>query len=856
VVAQTGWANDITLETTGLRLTLNERGVVTGLDDLANNRKRLGRPYAMCTGMVKGEWRAGRLVSAQGGRLIFELGPSGPKAAISAKTEAGAIVFQVEAVDKTIESLDLFRIDPATPTSTAASRLLWYPDWVLGLVSGAPPVRLRATRSAKWGHLRAFVYRDLGMVGQKAALFGCRPKHVRKAIGAIEKAFDIPLGIEQKSNDANRRSYLMIGGINARNADRVVGYGQRGGFGSVLVLHGTWAHFGKKYAVPKSHWPGGLAQLKGFVDKVHKAGMLSGAHMFSSKVPKYSDYTHPRVDRRLYQDHFAVLAKDIDAKADRIVTTEPPKGWPQLRGTRDILVDNELIAYTDLSLKPPYGFLGCQRGRYGTKAGAHKAGAKLSRPVTDESRGIFIIDPKTDMLDEVADNIARTFEGAGFDWIYFDGAEDVPSPHWCNVPIAKLPLLRRLKRKPPIVQCAAIGTFGWNLTTRAGQRDYFWQSMNPKDEVDDAITRGVPRVKQSLYAAEIGWFPIWRASPGRRATQIDDIEYLYTKALAADAAVSILTSASRLDGLEHREAILYIMNQLERLRVENYFSEKVKERVRQPHQDFMLLKDKHGKWRLQPAREVPFVGGTSQQVRVFKAAPLDGATTYSLWSVGGKMRLEFDCLPGTAAFTDFRGKPYPHKSLPGARVQVDVDRRLYMKVTGRRQRLRAFLRRAKVTAVPPKLIFLQAETPEKRSPVFAVRKDVSKALGKVLVPTADFVYTDARTDPGNRYTVDIPHDGIWNLWVRVKYADTGSNSFYYVDAQRQEKLGNTMGRYDQWFWDGGLSLPLKKGRHTFHIAAREGKPGASPMLDALCLADAPAYVPKDREARRALMAAK
>ena len=853
-------AAPVTFRTKTIRLTIDDQARITSLKDTASQKEYMKAPYPFCGAEVDGRWRYPVKLSAEGTRLRVAFSKTRATAVIAVAQNDTHLVFRVHAVDEKISQLGLLRVRAVRADAAAVGRFLWYPTFALGVIAAGPDVRLQASNGKDGARLRATVYRPFGMVGQRVALFGCEPNRVRDHVRELEKAFDIPGGIDLKTNKANRQSYLMIGGVTAANADRLIGYAQRGGFGSILMLHGTWAHFGRKYAVPKDKWPGGLPQLKQAVDKIHAKGMLAGAHMFSSKVPKVSQYTCPVPDRRIYQDRSATLAGDLDAQADRIATTQAPTDWPRLRGTRDILVDNELITYTDRSLKPPYGFVGCSRGAYGTQAAAHKAGAKLSRPVTDEGRWIFIIDPKTDMLDEVATNIARTYEGAGFDWLYFDGAEDVPPPHWRHVPLAKLPLLRRLKRKPVINQCAAIGTFGWHLTTRVGQRDYFWQSMSSKDEVDDAIRRSDGRTRLALYAGEIGWFPIRRAAPHHMATQIDEVEYLYTKALAADVAVSILTSVQRLDALPHREAILYLMKTLEKLRLENTFPQADRDRVKAPHQDFMLLADTQGRWHLQPAREVPFVGGTSLHVRAFRAAPIDGVTTYSLWNVGGPMHIEFDCLPELIEVTDYRGRPVSFERLPGARVAMDVSQRLYVKLK-RRYRMSWSLRLAKVTPIPPQVVVVQAESAEKIVGAFSTGRaaglDVPKSMGDVIVPTGGFDLSEP-SKAYCQYTVDVPHAGLWVLWARVRYDDTNSNSFFYSDrsaGKTHERFGNRMGQYKEWLWDGGLVLHLKKGRHTFRLLGRESRPRHSPLLDVLCLVDQPGCRPDDATVRKALAGA-
>jgi hypothetical protein len=44
-----------------------------------------------------------------------------------------------------------------------------------------------------------------------------------------------------------------------------------------------------------------------------------------------------------------------------------------------------------------------------------------------------VFDQRTTIREEVAQRLAGIYAEAGFDYAYFDGAEDVPPPYWFNV---------------------------------------------------------------------------------------------------------------------------------------------------------------------------------------------------------------------------------------------------------------------------------------------------------------------------------------------------------------------------------------------------------------------------------------
>jgi len=855
------WAQDIVLQSSHMRLTLDSDGTVKSVLDLAT-KEECAVPGSPICWIAEGKKRtpAWRL-SLSDDRLEADFAEPTVRVTFTVTKTPHAIFLQISEVEGNPEEIEFGAIRTVAPERSTWGNILWFPGFCLALVPGEPEVRTNYS-GGKEGRLSASVYRELGILNRRLAIVGCPRDQIVKEIEEVEKILALPGGIGLKSNEDNRRSYLMVSGLNAENADRLIQHAKDGGFGSILMVIGTWADYGRKYAVPEKNFPGGLPQLKAVVDKIHAAGMKAGAHMFSTKVPKRGDYTRPKPDPRLYKDLFATLAQPLDEKSDRIITKEAPTDWPRLPGTRDIQVDDEIIEYTDLSLKEPYGFAGCKRGMYGTVPAAHKAEAALGHVVTDESYGIFIIDQKTDLLDEVAQNIARTYDGAGFDWIYFDGAEDVPPPYWYTVSNAQLAVIKRVQRKPTIVQVAAAGPFGWHYITRAGQRDYFWLSMDSKDEVDDAVARSAPGAKAALLAAEIGWFPFSAPAPtrpGRRGagTQIDEVEYLYTKALAADAAVSMQARPETFETHPHCGPILAIMRQLEELRVKNYFSEDVKKEVLTPHQDFMLLSDAKGGWHLKPAREIPFVAGTSEKVRAFMAEPVGNEVTVSLWNVSQKMNLELAILPEKVKFTDYEGKPVPVQVLPGSRIVAPVTTRLYMKAdAASRSYLPWAFRLAKATPLMPEMLVSQAEEGKITGGFTAAKKAgvaFANTIGDCVIPSADFD-RGKKEDSACECVFDVPKTGAWYLWARVRYEDVDSNSFSLLAPGMAEPqlFGNTDATLGAWFWEGPVKLELQQGANTVKVLGREGRMNLSPALDLLCLVDDPTYAPNDKDVRNTL----
>lgn len=851
-------AHAVTIQTPLLRLEIDDSARLVSLT-VTETEIELGAPgEPVAYAVVEGDTvPASALVPTDAGYTLT-FGETGVTATVSWEEQEGLALISLGAVTGEPQAVDFFTLRLAEGEQFAyghALRTAVGPE--LAFVSETQDCRIFTDGSPR---LHARVEAEVSLGPARIAFMAAPAGGIGDRIARAEELFGIPLGIKAKRSDAARGAYLMIGGVSADNADRVIAWARRGGFGSILLLHGTWGHFGRRYAVPENLWPGGVEQLRATVERAHDAGLLVGAHMFSSKVPKRSVWTETGRVRDFYEDRSLTLAEPLSADADRIVTTAAPTEWPVTTGARDLRIDDELLTYTSLSLEPPFGFTGVSRAAYGTTATEHAAGAEVAHVQTDESRGIFIINQRSDLLDIHAQDIANTYNAADFDWIYFDGAEDVHEPRWWTISNAQMAVIEKLEREPAIVQMAAASPFSWHLTTRTGQRDYFWVSMSYKDEIDDAVERGRPRAQNEMAVADLGWFPLRPTAEHVRATQVDDVEYLCARALATDSAYSILTDVERMEDVPCLDAILHLMARWEHHKFAGAFGADVKQRLCAPRQDFMLLESAGQEPRIVAAREMPYVGGTSHLVRAMVGERVDGVITVALAPVDLPATISFSLDPRRLVFTDYKGDPHEVTVEPGARVTVPVTTRVFMRCDGiSAGEIRMALRGARCEVIKPPMVFLDAGRPARLegglTTAEAAGVTFDGALAGALAPA---VPMNAETGPQHfaEYELDLPVGGRWYLWIRARYADTNSNSFYLYDPDHPDRpitLGNRIGVYEQWLWDGPVRLELPAGRTVLRITGRESRPLQSPVLDVIALVyGGGRYRPTDADARAAL----
>ncbi|MGC9320081.1 MAG: hypothetical protein ACP5KN_18765, partial [Armatimonadota bacterium] len=174
--------------------------------------------------------------------------------------------------------------------------------------------------------------------------------------------------------------------------------------------------------------------------------------------------------------------------------------------------------------------------------------------------------------------------------------------------------------------------------------------------------------------------------------------------------------------------------------------------------------------------------------------------------------------------------------------------------------LRMALRRARCEPIRPEMVFVDGGRPERIEGSLTTADEADLTLhgtiGGALLPSGPF---SMETGPQHwaEYEVGLPVGGRWLLWIRARYEDTNSNSFFLRNPEDPEeliRLGNRIGTYDTWLWEGPVRLELEAGTHTLTITGRESQPLQSPILDVIALVHEEfTYTPTDSDARQALM---
>jgi hypothetical protein len=645
----------ILLENESMSYIIGADGRSLGLVD-----KRTGKDYlapgpheAFITLRKDGREHKPSVCSFADGKIVVEFEELNFTATIKVGVKSHYLVFEVDSVsDEDIDEIAFLslRVKPMRRVSgmsgIAADNEFAVCLRALNLqvgahIGGSPPI------------LRATCYPKYGIEGAKVALIGCPTRDLRSVLKEVVRGEGLPYsplgGPFAMDAEENRLSYIFAT-VSEQNVDEWIKLAKKAGMRIVHII--GWWHTLGHYEPRSDLFPNGLEGLKTVVAKIHDAGLLAGMHTLTGFISPNDPWVSPVPDKRLAKDGAFTLAETIDEETQILHTLEPPGDldtvWTSHSRGNVIQIDDELIQYTGLSQEPPYGFTGCKRGAFGTKAQPHRQGAPVYHLFSRWA--VFFPDMNTTLVDELAERIAHVFNSCDFDMIYQDGAEVSPDG-WHGVAKMREAIFSRLKGRVR-VEASTWNYHSWPFHSCLGAWDHPQWAYK---RFTDIHVQNLQTVREaSLLPYQMGWWVIKGPSVDFRGMFPDEMEYFCVKSLAWDAPLSLQgVSPGPHPPNARQEEYLTMLGQYERLRLARYFPESVKEKLRVPGAEFHLVRGADDRWEFIPMRYA-----------THKVTELENGI--SSWTVENpfspqpvKLRIEalYSCLPYDAEGTTVIATP-------------------------------------------------------------------------------------------------------------------------------------------------------------------------------------------------------
>lgn len=594
-------APDIVLENDTVRLVLTPTALLKQLQDKASGTEyQAGAPLPMVRMTVDGIPLQACVLTRKDDRLEF--GFPEPEARLVLKVIPGSRHFRFEVLGISPPDAEVVEVSlPVRRLATVGGAFNATYDTDFGLCFfGTTPNANATPRSAGTTTFIPTItgVREHGMVGLGMALVAAPRAQFEAAIMETERASGLPCpmsgGKWMRNSESVRRSYLFSTGTTEADIDTLIEYAKIGGFGTIIFLKNDWLANHGHFDINLRNFPSGLAGLQEAVRKIHAAGLEAGVHVFGPSISPDDPFVTPVPHRDLASVPLPPLAEAMTETSTTLTFTEapniPPKIWDYAGFPGHyVRLGDEIIAYDPKQMEGDRRYLNVTRGALGTKPAAYPAGTEAKGLLA--MWGFLLPDPDSPLADEVTTNFAKVFNACDFDFVYFDASDGSGEPYidrWYFLNKMHLMYYRKFKRDALYQTSNGPGSgLVWHIVPRSASADGHGDIKGYLDDRWPAILG----MADNFTKADVGWY-YWFSN-----VRPDQIEYVAAKVLGVDGSISLETSRAALESLPQSRQMMEALGRWERCRRQGYFSEAVREKLREPQRDFKLFPDGDG-WKL------------------------------------------------------------------------------------------------------------------------------------------------------------------------------------------------------------------------------------------------------------------
>jgi len=647
-----------------------------------------------------------RSVVRKGDQLIVEFELVSHIATIGLKITDSYIGFALEKLDYRIENYGIKRVTEIDefailqlPVKERANfgewlNVVWDNEVAVNLLATGPQARIDGFVNPGYHLLQAAAVSEVKLIGTGCALITTETGRLLDRIQRVEEDYGLPEGVKSRRSPDYQWSYYELRGNGKllQSIDRNIAYALQGGF-RVMVVYWTDFADGAGHFKWSKEFPNGIDDLKVIVARIKAAGLVPGLHMHYSKASLTDAYVTPVPDHRLNLRRIFTLASELAVSSTTVAVEENPEGCTLEERRRFLKIGSELLTYEGYTTEPPYQFQGCQRAALGTTSQSFAAGYKFGILDVDTWPVFVRFDQRTGIQREVAQRIAAICRGAGFEFLYFDGAEDVHPPYWFHVANAQYEVYKMLDPKPRFSEGAAKAHFSWHILTRGNAFDHF-----PPEVIKEA-TRRYPlaeaaHLSKDFTALNFGWMSY--VAPGEKTigTQPDMYEYVTSHAAGWNCPVSLVARLDQMDKHPRTADNLEVLKRWEDARASDFLSDEIKVALRDPEKEHILLRDERGDFELQECEPIPEAAQGTPGMRAF-IFERQGSPYVVYWHPFGEAQAELKADPDQITVYQSLGAPIP-VAKKAKSVIIPLGNRRYIQSKLSRQETIALIKSAAV----------------------------------------------------------------------------------------------------------------------------------------------------------------
>lgn len=447
-----------------------------------------------------------------------------------------------------------------------------------------------------------------GFKGAKLAVVACNKRQLRNYLKEVY--YNIPKGSALISlvggpfaldSEVNKRDCLILNDADPSKLREWIVFYSHWGIRQFDFEMGPKTFIQGQFSFPNFGSAAGFK--KQIVDPLEEAGIISSLHTYSYYIGYNADdiLGNPKWQQQLeFRESFTLakgisaVDKDMSISGDKATLKNEQLFWTV--HSPYLLIDNEILKY----YIGANGLVSIQRGQCGTKAVSHKAGAKVR--LIGGYYSHIAPQPGSELFYEIARRTAVAYNEGGFKGIYFDALDGLGvhlryaglGDYIWYYSAAFVNEVLKYCKIPPLVEYATLYPSIWAARGRGGAWDY--PTRGYKDFINDHIA-----VNETLmnchYRTTLGWynfFPTGTNTPTGFSVKymfFDDVDFLGAKLIAYDQMMVYErlkeNEVNTIPGLRRN---MENFSQYNILRMQSYFSDKVKDIIKKGRYEYKLEK--------------------------------------------------------------------------------------------------------------------------------------------------------------------------------------------------------------------------------------------------------------------------
>jgi len=562
--------------------------------------------------------------------------------------------------------------------------VMWDDRIAINLMGSGPFTRIGSETRRGYRILKAGSTDDVQLKETGAALITTSPGNLLNHVAQIETDFNLPKGAKNRQREISKLSSYWSGdaaseNVSPENIDKQIAFAKKAGLRTFYVYYTAFSNAPGHYEW-QPEYPNGMDNLRTIVQKIEHAGMVPGIHIHYNKAGITDKYVTPVPDSRLHLRRLFTLASPLEKDNTTVFVEENPAGSMMEEGRRILKIGDELISYSSYSTTPPFKFTGCERGLLDSNSDSHPKGIKFGILNVDSWPIFVLLDQNTNIQNELAERLAKIYRKAGFKFVYFDGAEDVHSPHWFNCSNAQWLVYRQLEPEPLFAGGAAMSHFGWHILSRGNHYDsHRWPPEDMKQAISDFPAAAAPRMANNFTSTSFGRYRYFVPGENTVGIQPDMFEYLAAQAAAWDSPWILKGDLNAFEAHPRTPDNLDVIKRWEDAKAQGWLTGEQKQMLRDTEQEHTLLIDEKGDFELVPYEQIINVAEGQEEIRafIFKRKK-EWHVVY--WHTSGSKSLELSVNPGEITLLEELGRMVQAEpGRNGNSVILPVSHRRYIK---------------------------------------------------------------------------------------------------------------------------------------------------------------------------------